>query len=59
MTIADIAMWRLFGWLNSGIIDGIPTTIVNDFPKLKKVHYNVHHHLRVKEWMMKTYNKEI
>ena len=59
MTIADIAMWRLLGWLNSGIIDGIPTTIVNDFPKLKKVHYNVHHHPKVKEWMMKTYSKEI
>ena len=59
MTIADIAMWRLLGWLTSGIIDGIPTTIVNDFPKLKNVHYNVHHQPKVKEWMMKTYSKEI
>ena len=59
MTIADIAMWRLLGWLTSGIIDGIPTTIINDFPKLKNVHYNVHHHPKVKEWMMKTYGKEI
>ena len=59
MTIADIAIWRLLGWLTSGIIDGIPTTIVNDFPKLKNVHYNVHHHPKVKEWMMKTYGKEI
>lgn len=59
MTIADIAIWRLIGWLTSGIIDGIPTTIVNDFPKLKNVHYNVHHHPKVQEWMMKTYGKEI
>ena len=59
MTIADIAIWRLLGWLTSGIIDGIPTTIVNDFPKLKNVHYNVHHHPKVQEWMMKTYGKEI
>ena len=59
MTIADIAIWRLLGWLTSGIIDGIPTTIVNDFPKLKNVHYNVHNHPKVKEWMMKTYGKEI
>ena len=59
MTIADIAIWRLVGWLTSGIIDGIPTTIVNDFPKLKNVHYNVHQHTKVKEWMMKTYGKEI
>ncbi len=33
MTIADIAMWRLLGWLISGIIDGIPTTIVDSYPK--------------------------
>ena len=59
MTIADIAIWRLLGWLSSGIIDGIPTTIINDFPKLKNVHYNVHQHTKVKEWMIKTYGKEI
>ena len=59
MTIADIAMWRLLGWLTSGIIDGIPTSIVNDFPKLKNIHHQVHTHPKVQEWMMKTYGKEI
>ena len=59
MTIADIVIWRLLGWLTSGIIDGIPTTIVNEFPKLKNVHYNVHNHPKIKEWMMQTYGKEI
>ena len=59
MTIADIAMWRLLGWLTSGIIDGIPTSIVDDFPKLKNIHHQVHTHPKVQEWMMKTYGKEI
>ena len=59
MTIADIAMWRLLGWLISGIIDGIPTTIVDSYPKLKNIHHNVHHHPKVQEWMIKTYGKEI
>ena len=59
MTIADIAMWRLLGWLISGIIDGIPTTIVDSYPKLKNIHTNVHHHPKVQEWMLKTYGKEI
>ena len=59
MTIADIAMWRLLGWLISGIIDGIPTTIVDSYPKLKNIHTNVHHHPKVQEWMIKTYGKEI
>ncbi|MDC6448075.1 glutathione S-transferase [Alphaproteobacteria bacterium] len=59
MTIADIAMWRLLGWLTSGIIDGIPTSVIDDFPKLKKVYHNVHNHPKVQEWMMKTYGREI
>ena len=59
MTIADIAMWRLLGWLISGIIDGIPTTIVDSYPKLKNIHTNVHHHPKVQKWMLKTYGKEI
>ena len=59
MTIADIAIWRLLGWLTSGIIDGIPTSIVDDFPKLKNIHHQVHTQPKVQEWMLKTYGKEI
>ena len=59
MTIADIAIWRLLGWLTSGIIDGIPTSVVDDFPKLKNIHHQVHTHPKVQEWMLKTYSKEI
>ena len=59
MTIADIAMWRLLGWLTSGIIDGIPTSVVDEFPKLKNIHHQVHTHPKVQEWMLKTYGKEI
>ena len=59
MTIADIAMWRLLGWLTSGIIDGIPISVVDDFPKLKNIHHQVHTHTKVQEWMLKTYGKEI
>ena len=59
MTIADIAIWRLLGWLTSGIINGIPTSIIDDFPKLKNIHHQVHTHPKVQEWMLKTYGKEI
>ena len=59
MRIADVAIWRLLGWLTSGIIDGIPTSVVDDFPKLKNVHHQVHTHPKVQEWMLKTYGKEI
>ena len=59
MSIADLAIWRLLGWLTSGIIDGIPTSIIDDFPKLKNIHHQVHTHPKVQEWMLKTYGKEI
>ena len=59
MTIADIAIWRLLGWLTSGIIDGIPTSVVDDFPKLKNIHHQVHTYPKVQEWMLRTYGKEI
>ena len=59
MSIADLAIWRLLGWLTSGIIDGIPTSIVDDFPKLKNIHHQVHTYPKVQEWMLKTYGKEI
>ena len=59
MSIADVAIWRLLGWLISGIIDGIPTSIIDDFPKLKNIHHQVHTHPKVQEWMLKTYGKEI
>ena len=59
MSIADVAIWRLLGWLTSGIIDGFPTSIIDDFPKLKNIHHQVHTHPKVQEWMLKTYGKEI
>ena len=59
MTIADIAIWRLLGWLTSGMLEGIPKTIVDKYPKLKNVYHQVHAHPKVKEWMLKTYGKEI
>jgi len=59
MTIADIAIWRLLGWLTSGMLNGIPKTVVDDYPKLKSLYSLVHNHSKVQEWMKITYGKEI
>ena len=59
MSIADIAMWRLLGWLKSGMLDGIPRNICDNFPKLNNLYSEVHKHPKVQEWMLKTYGKEI
>merc|ERR1712066_144329 len=36
MTIADIALWRLFGWLKGGNLDGLPTDLIDKHPLLLK-----------------------
>jgi glutathione S-transferase len=59
ISIADIAMWRLLGWLKSGMLDGIPRNICDNYPKLNNIHAEVNKQPKVQEWMLKTYGKEI
>ena len=55
MTIADIAIWRLMGWLKSGVIDDIPKDITNDFNKLNRVYNEVNNNTDIKRWVSETY----
>ena len=55
MTIADIAIWRLMGWLKSGVIDDIPQDITDDFSKLNRVYNEVNNHTDIKRWVSETY----
>ena len=41
LTVADLAVWRLVGWLSGGIIDHIPSEFVFGFPNLKNIYDNV------------------
>ena len=59
ISIADIAIWRLLGWLKSGMLDGIPKDICDNYIKLNNIYTEVHKHPKVIEWMLKTYGKEI
>ena len=56
MTIADIAIWRLMGWLKSGVIDDIPQDITDDFNKLNRVYNEVNNNTDIKRWVSETYN---
>mgnify|MGYP001158304375 CR=1 FL=1 len=58
MTIADIAMWRLFGWLTSGMIDYFPTNLLAPFPKLRRVCNKVNEQPKVSEWVKLKYPKD-
>jgi prostaglandin-H2 D-isomerase / glutathione transferase len=54
ITVADLAIWRLVGWLSSGTLDGIPADYVaKTFPSLSKVVDGVDANAKVKEWKAK------
>ena len=57
MGLADIAIWRLMGWLSSGTVDGIPTDILKDFPKITRVCSAVDSNTKIQEWVRQTYPK--
>ena len=55
MSIADIAIWRISGWLTSGIIDDIPKNLIDKFDNLKNLYSSVNNDKKIKEWVSKTY----
>ena len=55
MTIADIALWRLMGWLKSGFLDDIPSDILDKFEKLSRLFSAVNNNSGIKKWVSKTY----
>ena len=57
ISIADLAIWRLLGWLSSGLLDGVPGNILEPYEKLNKLREEVYKHPKVNEWMLKTYGK--
>ena len=57
MGLEDIAIWRLMGWLSSGTLDGIPTTILKKRPKIQRVCQNVDANPKIQEWVQLTYQK--
>ena len=58
MSIADLAIWRLLGWIISGKLEHVPTTLLDTFPCLTKLHTNVDSHPKVHEWMSLKYRNK-
>ena len=57
MSIADLCIWRLLGWVTSGKLDHVPTTILESFPNLTKLYNLIDNHPKVCEWMLLKYKK--
>ena len=55
MGLEDIAIWRLMGWLSSGTVDGIPTNILQRYPKTKRVCLAVDNASKIRDWVKLTY----
>ena len=53
--LADLAIWRMMGWLSSGIVDGIPATLLSAFPKTAAVCRAVDAHPQIQDWVARTY----
>jgi glutathione S-transferase len=58
ITIADIAVWRMLGWLKGGILDGIPSTVADPFPLLTAHFKAVDEHPKIRAWMDSKYPKK-
>ena len=51
LTVADLAIWRMMGWLTGGILDGIPRDLMDGFPGLTRHYRAVDSLPKVREWM--------
>ena len=59
LTIADLAIWRLLGWLKSGMLDGIPINILDNYQNLNSLREEIYKNPKVIKWMDEVYGKLI
>ena len=59
LSIADLAIWRLLGWLKSGLLDGVPTNILEPYSNLIKLRNEIYNNSKVIRWMDQVYGKTI
>ena len=58
LSIAEIAIWRIFGWFSSGLIEGFPTNFVKQLKTIQMICLKVEKFDFVKEWISKTYHPD-
>jgi glutathione S-transferase len=50
ISVADIKLFIVTGWLKGGVLDHVPTDVLSGFPKLEKLHESVKQHPKVVAW---------
>ena len=58
MTIADLSIWGLLGWLTSGLLDGVPKSVLDPYKNLIELKNKISQHPKIKEWMLFKYGKK-
>lgn len=58
MTIADIAVWSMLGWIAQGVLDGVSRDLPKPFEKLSMLYNEISHMPKVQEWKRLTYAYE-
>ena len=56
VTIADLALWRLLGWIISGNLEGIPADCVDSYPSLCAHFSHLDSNSRIRSWMRDNYS---
>merc|ERR1712241_1166841 len=57
MTIADLAVWRLMGWINGGVLDGIPKEILDPYKQVNAHFKAMEENPQIRAYMKEKYNK--
>jgi glutathione S-transferase len=55
LSIGDLAIWRLMGWFKGGFLDGIPTTLLDPFPRLSAHYERIGSMPKIQTWMQENY----
>jgi glutathione S-transferase len=50
ISVADVKLFVVVGWLKSGVLDHIPASVLDPFPKLEKLYQSVLSHPKVAAW---------
>ena len=55
LTIADLLIWKLLGWFTGGILDGVPTSVLNEHSHLQRHFQRIDALPQIREWMDRHY----
>ena len=55
MTVADIAVWSMLGWIAQGVLDDIPRDLPKPFERLTSLYNEISKMPKVQDWKRLTY----